>query len=145
MFSHCCCCCCSVAQHVGFFVTPWTAALQASMSFILFWSLLKSMSIESVMLSHHLILCYPLFLLPSAFSSMRVFSNESALRIRWPKYSNFSFSPSNEYSGFIPFRIEWLEPRDLQESPATPQIEIIDSSAFSLLYVQLSRPYMQKT
>ena len=129
-------------NHVWLFATPWTAALQASLSFIPSWSLLKSMSIESVMLSHHLILCYPLLLLPSASPSMRVFSSESALRIRWPKYSNFSFGPSSEYSGLIPFRIEWLEPRDLQESPATPQTEIVNSSAFSLLYVQLSRPYM---
>ena len=109
------------------------------MSFILFWSLLKSMSIESVMLSHHLILCYPLFLLPSAFSSMRVFSNESALRIRWPKYWSFSFciSPSNEHSGLISFRIDWLDLHAIQgtlESSPAPQFKSINSLAFSLLY-----------
>ena len=83
------------------FVTPWTAACQASLSFIVFWSLLKLMSIESVMSSNCVILCHPL--LPSVFASIRVFSNESALHIRWPKYWSFSFtnSPSNEYSGLI--------------------------------------------
>ena len=93
------------------FVTPWTAARQASVSFTVFWSLLKLMSIESVMSSSCLILCHPLLLLPSVFSSMRVFSNESALCIRWPKYWSFSFSisPSNEYSGLISFRIDCFD------------------------------------
>ena len=88
---------------VWFFETPWTAAHHASLSFTLSWSLLKLMSIESVMPSNHLILCHPLLLLPSIFSSIRVFSNELALHIRWPKYwsFSFSFSPSNEYSGLI--------------------------------------------
>ena len=91
--------------------TPWTAACQASLSITNSWSLLKLMSIESVMASNHLILCHPLLLLPSIFPSIRVFSNESALRIRWPKYWTFSFniSPSNEYSGLISFRMDWLD------------------------------------
>ena len=93
------------------FGTPWTAALQASLSFTVSWSLLKLMSIESVMPSNHLILCLPLLLLPSVFPSFRVFSNESALCIRLPKYWSFSFSisPSNEYSGLISFRIDWFD------------------------------------
>ena len=95
---------------VRLFVTPWTAARQASLSITNSRSLLKLMSIESVIPSNHLILCHPL-LLPSIFPSIRVFSNESALRIRWPKYWSFSFniSPSNEYSGLISFRMEWLD------------------------------------
>ena len=87
---------------------PWTAACQASLSFTISWSLLKLMSIDSVMSSNHLLLCHPLFLLPSVFPSIRVFSNESALHIRWPKYWNFSFSisPSNEYTGLISFMMD---------------------------------------
>ena len=98
-------------HHVQLFVTPWTAACQASLSFTISWSLLKLMSIESVMLPNHLILCCPLLLLPSVFPSIKVFSNELALCIRWPKYwsFNFSISPSNEYSGVISFRIDWLD------------------------------------
>ena len=94
---------------VWYFATPWTAACQASLSFTISLSLLKLMSIESVILSNHLILCHPLLLLPSIFPSTRVFSSESALLIRWPKYWSFSFSisPSNEYSGLISFRIDW--------------------------------------
>ncbi|CAI9168796.1 unnamed protein product [Rangifer tarandus platyrhynchus] len=90
--------------------TPWTAAHQASLSIINSWSLLTLMPIESVMPSNHLILCHP-FLLPSIFPSIRGFSNESALRIRWPKYWSFSFniSPSNEYSELISFRMDWLD------------------------------------
>ena len=92
---------------VQLFVTPWTAARQASLSFTISWSLLKLMSIESVMPSNHLILCHPLLLLLSIFPSVRIFSNESAVCIRLPKYWSFSFnvSPSNEYSGLISFRI----------------------------------------
>ena len=91
--------------------TPWTAAHQASLSITYSWSLLKLMSMESVMPSNHLILCCSLFLLPSVFPSIRVFSSESVLRIRWPKYWSFSFtiSPSNEYSGLISFRMDWLD------------------------------------
>ena len=98
-------------SHVQFFVTPWTAACQASPSFTISRSLLKLMTIKSMMLFNHLILCCPLLLLPSIFSSIRVFSNELALCIRWPKNWTFSFSisPSNEYSGLISFRIDWFD------------------------------------
>ena len=97
-------------SHVQLFAAPWTATRQASLSITNSWSLLKLMSIESVMPSSHLILCHPLLLLPSVFPSIRVFSNESVLHIRWPKYWSFSFSisPSNEYSGQISFRIDGL-------------------------------------
>ena len=93
---------------VWLFVTPWTAACQASLSFTISWSLLKLMSIESVMPSNHLILCCPLVVL-LIFPSIRVFSNESALHIRWPKYWSFSISPSGEYSGLISFRVDWSD------------------------------------
>ena len=95
---------------VQLFATPWTAALQASLSITNSWSSLKLMSIESVMPSNHLILCRPLLLLPSIFPSIRVFSNELVLRIRWPKYWSFSFSisPSNEHPRLISFRLDWL-------------------------------------
>ena len=98
-------------SHVWLFVTPWTAACQAFLSITNSWSLLKLMSIELVMPPNHLILCHPLLLPPSIFPSIRVFSNESTLCIRWPKYWSFSFSisPSNEYSGLISFRIDWID------------------------------------
>ena len=98
-------------SHVRLFATPWTAALQASLSITNSWSLPKLTSIESVMPSSHLILCYPLLLLPSIFPSIRVFSNESTLHIRWSKYWSFSFniSPSNEHPGLISFRTDWLD------------------------------------
>ena len=98
-------------SHVWLFESPWTAAHQASLSFTISWSLLKLMSIESVIPSNYLILCHPLFLLPSIFPSIRVFSTESAFCIKWPKYWSFSFSisPSNEYSGLISFRIDWFD------------------------------------
>ena len=98
-------------SRVRLFATSWTAAHQASMSFTISWSLLKLMSIESVMPSNHLILCCPLLLLPSIFPSNRVFSHESALCIKWPKFWSFSFSisPSSEYSGLISFRIDWFD------------------------------------
>ena len=98
-------------RYVWLFATPWTAACQTSLSITNSWSLLRLISIESVMPSNHLILCRPLLLLPSIFPSIRVFSNESALCIRWPKYWNFSFSISlsNEYSGLISFRMDWLD------------------------------------
>ena len=95
-------------SRVHLFVTPWTAARQASLSITNSQSLLKLMFIESVMLSN-LILCRPLLLRPSIFPSIRVCSNESVLQIRWPKYWSFSISPSNEYSGLISFRIDWLD------------------------------------
>ena len=95
---------------IRLFETPWTAAHQTSLSFTISWSLLKLMSTDSVMPSHYLILYCPLLLLPSTFPSIRVFSNESALCIRWPKYWSFSFriSPSNEHPGLISFRLDWL-------------------------------------
>ena len=98
-------------SHVQLFVTPWTAILQASLSITNSWSPPKPMSIESVMPSNHLILCHSLLLLPSIFPSIRVFPNESALHIRWPKYWSFSFNigPSNEYSGLVSFRMDWLD------------------------------------
>ena len=97
-------------SHVRLFASPWTAAHQASLSITNSRSLLKLMSIESVMPSSHLILCHPILLL-SVFPSIKVFSGESALRISWPKYWSFSFSisPSNEYSGLISFRMDWLD------------------------------------
>ena len=98
-------------SHVWLFVTPWTAACQASLSITSSQSLLKLMSIESVMPSNHLILCHPLLLLPSIFPSIRVFSNESVFPIRWPNCWSFSFrlSPSNVYSGLISFKIDWFD------------------------------------
>ena len=116
---------------------PWTAAHQTSLSITNSQSLLKLMSIKSLMPSNHLILCHPL-LLPSIFPSIMGFSNESVLFIRWPKYWNFSISPSNEYSGLISFRIDWLDllevPRDSQESSLTPHFKSINSSVLSFLY-----------
>ena len=96
-------------RHVRLFVTPWTAAHHACVSFSISQSLLKLMSIELVMPSKHLILCHPLLFSPSIFPSIGVFSNESALRIRWPKYWSFSISPSSKYSGLISFRMGWLD------------------------------------
>ena len=125
------------------FATPWPAACQASLSITNSQSLLKLMSIESVMPSNHLILCHPLLLLHSIFPSIRVFSNESVLPIRWPKYWSFSFSisPSNEYSGLISFRMDWLDLlavhgtlRSLQHHSS--KASILQHSAFFI--VQLS-------
>ena len=106
---------CSVVSNSA---TTWTASCQASLSITNSQSLLKLMSIELVMPSNHLLLCHPLLLLPSVFPSIRVFSNESVLCIRWPKYWSFSFSisPSNEYSGLISFRIDWLDLLAVQET-----------------------------
>ena len=103
--------CCSVAQSCPTLSNPWTAACQASLSFTITRSLLKLVSIESVMPSNHLILCHPLFLLPSIFPSIRIFSSDLAHCIRQPKYWSFSFSvnPFNEYSGLISFRIDWFD------------------------------------
>ena len=120
-------------------VTPWTAARQASLSITNSWSLLKHISIESVMPCNHLILCHPHLLLPSIFPSIRVFSSESVLCIRWPKYwsLNFSISPTSEHSGLISFRMDWLDllavGRDSKESSTTPQFKTINSSALSFL------------
>ena len=127
-------------SHVQLFVTSWTAARQASLSFTISQRLLKLMSIESVMPSNHLILCHPLPCLPSIFPSIRVFSNESSLCIGWPKYWSFIFSisPSNESSGLISFRIDWFDllavHGTLQESSPTPQFKSINSLMLSLLY-----------
>ena len=130
-------------------VTLWTAARQASLSITNSQSLLKLISIESVMPSHHLILCHPLLLPPSIFPSIRVFSNVSALHIRWPKYWSFSFSisPSNEHPGLISFSMDLVESpcssKDSQESSPTPQFrsnKLFGGSAFFM--VQLSLPYM---
>ena len=120
-------------------MTPWTAARQASLSITNSQSLLKFMSIKSVVPSNHLILCCPLLFQFSIFPSIRVFPNKSVLHIRWPKYWSFSFSisPSNEYSGLISFRIDWLDlavQGTLKSSPA-PQFESISSLVFSILCV----------
>jgi len=124
-------------SHVRLFATPRTIACQASLSITNFRSLLKLMSIESVMPSNHLILCRPLLLPPSIFASIRVFSNESGLRIRWPEYWSFSFStsPSNEYSGLISFRMDWL---DLLAVQGTLKSLLQHSSKTSILRPQLS-------
>ena len=124
---------------VRLFATSWTAARQATLSITNSQSLLKLMSIESVKPSNHLILCRPLLLLPSIFPSIRVFSSESALRIRWPKYWSFSFNiiPSNEYPKLISFRMDWLDllaVQGAQESSPTPQFKNINSSLLSFLY-----------
>ena len=131
-------------------VTPWTAAHQASLSFTNSRSLLKLMSIASVMPSNHRILCHPLLLLPSVFPSIRVFSNESVLHIRWPKYWSFSFSisPSNEYSGLISLKIDWLDLLAVQGTfkslfqYRSVKASILQHSAFFI--VQLSHPYYRK-
>ena len=125
--------------HVRLFVTPQTAACWTPLSFTLSQSLLKFMSVELVMLSSHLILCCPLLLLPSIFRSIRIFSSELTLRLRWPKYWGFRFSisPSNEYSGLISFRIDLFDLFAVQgtlKNLLQPTIESIDSLAFSLLY-----------
>ena len=126
-------------SHGRLFVTAWSAARQASPSITNSQSLFKLMSIEAVMLSNHLILCYSLFLPSSIFPSIRVFSNESVLHIRWSKYWDFSFSisPSNEYSGLISFRIDWFDLLVVQgtlKSSLAPQFESINSLALSLHY-----------
>ena len=135
-------------SRVRLFVIPWTASRQASLSITNSWSLLKLMSIESVMPSNHLILCRPLLLLPSIFPSIRVFSSESALCIRWPKYWSFSFnsSPSSEYSGLISFRIDWLDLLAVQGTlnillqHHSSKASVLQCLAFFI--VQLSHPYM---
>ena len=135
-------------SHIRLFVTPWTASCQASLSINNYRSLLKLMSIESVMPSNQLILYRPLLLLPSIFSSIRVFSSDSVLHIRWPKYWSFSFniSPSNEYSGLISFRMDWLDLLAVQGTLKSllqhhsSKSSILLCSAFFI--VQLSHPYM---
>ena len=129
-------------SHVQLFVIPWTAACQASLSFTISLSSLKLMSIESVMPSNHLNLCCPLLLLPSISPSIRVFFNESAPHIRWPKFwsFNFSISPSNEYSGFISFRTDWsdLAAQGILKSLLQHQFKSISSSTQLSLYLRLS-------
>ena len=128
------------------FATPWTTACQASLSFTISLSLLKLMSVESVMTSNHLILCSPLLLPPSIFPNIMVFSGESVLCIRWPKYWSFSISPSNEYSGLISFRIDWLHLLAVQWTLKSlhqhhdSKASILQCLAFFM--VQVSHPYM---
>ena len=137
----------SVAQSCPILWDPWTAARQASQSTIISWSLLKLTSIESVIISNHLILCHPLLRLPSIFPSSRVFSSESVLCIRWPKYwsFNFSLSPFDEYSGLFSFRIDWFD-LTIQGTLKTllqhhsSKASILQCSAFFIF--QLSHPYM---
>ena len=141
---------CSVQSlsRVQLSVTPWTAARQVSLSITSSWSLLKLMSIEQVMPSNHLTLCHPLLLPPSIFPIIRVFSNESILRIRWPKCWSFHFSisPSNEYSGLISFRMDWLDLLAVQRTLKSllqyhsSKASILWHSAFFI--VQLLHPYM---
>ena len=136
----------SVAQSDS--ATPWTTAHQASLSTTSSWSLLQLMSIESVMPSNHLIFCHPLLLPPSILPSITIFSSESALCIRWPKYWSFSFniSPSNEYSGLISFRMDWLDLLAVQGTLKSllqhhsSRASILQCSAF--LMIQISHPHM---
>ena len=135
-------------SRVSLFVTPWTTACQASLSFTISRSLLNLMYIESVMPSSHLILCHPPLLLPSIFPSIRVFSNESALHIRWPKYWRYTFiiSPSNEYSQLISFRIDWFDLLAVQRTLKSllqhhsSKASILGHSAFFM--VQFTHPYL---
>ena len=135
-------------SYVWFFVTPWTAAHQASLSITNSQSLLRLMSIESLMSSSHLILCHPLLLLPLIFPSIRVFSSESVLHIRWPKYWSFScsISPSNDHPGLISFRMDWLDLLAVQGTLKSllqhhsSKALIFQCSAFFI--VQLSHPYV---
>ena len=135
-------------SHVQLFATPWTAACQASLSITNSQSPTKPMSTEPVMPSNHLILCRPILLLPSIFPRIRVFSNESALHMRWPKYWSFSFniSPSNEHPGLISFRMDWLDLLAVQGTLKSlfqhhsPKASILLCSAFFI--AQLSHPYM---
>ena len=135
-------------SHVQFFAMPWTVAWQAFLSITNSWSLMKLMSIESVMPSNHLNLCHPILLTPSIFPSTRVFSTESVLHIRWPKYWSFSFiiSPSNEYAGLTSFRMDWLDLLAVQRTlesllqQHSSKVSIIQHWAFFI--VQLSHPYI---
>ena len=134
--------------HVQHFATPWTIACHVSLSITSSWRLLKFMSVQSVMPSNHLILCHPLLLLPSIFPSIRVFSNESVLHIRWPKYWSFNFtiSPLDDYSGLISFRMDWLDLLVVQGTLKSllqhhsSKASMLQRSAF--FTVQLSHPYM---
>ena len=133
-------------SHVWLFVTPWTASHQAPLSFTISWSLIKLILIKSVLLPNYLILCHPFLLLPSVFPSIRVFSNESALCIRWSKYWSFSISPSNEYSELISLKIDLFDLLAVQGTlksllqHRSSKVSILWHSAFFI--VQLSHPYM---
>ena len=133
-------------SHIHLFITLWTAARQSSLCITNSWSSLKLMSVESLMPSNHFILCRPLLLLPSIFPSIRVFSNESVLHIRWPKYQSFSISPSSEYSGLISFRMDWLDLLAVQGTLKSLlqhhslKGSILQCSAFCV--VQLPHPHM---
>ena len=133
-------------SRVQLFATPWTVARQTSLSITNSWSSPKLVSIQSVTPSNHLILCHPLLLPPSIFPSIRLFSIESVLRIRWPKYRSFSISPSNEYSRLISFRLDWLDLLAIQGTLKSllqhhsSKASILRRSAFFI--VQLSHPYM---
>ena len=146
MFSEHCLIVVQSLSPVRLFEIPWTAACQASLSFTISQSSLKLMSIESVMPSNHLILCHLLLLLPSIFPSIRVFPNESALHIRWPKYWSFSISPSSEYSQLISFMMDWFNPLFVQVTLKSllqhnnSKGSILRGSAFFI--VQLSYPYI---
>ena len=135
-------------SHVWLFMTSWTVACQASLFFPIPWSLLKLLSIESVMPSNHLVLCRPLLLLPLTFSSIRVFFNESAFWIRWPKYWSFSFSisPSKDYSGLISFRMDWLDLFAVQGTLKSLLQHHSSEASFLLcsdfFIFQFSHPYM---
>ena len=143
-----CAFCAQLLGCVQLFATPWTAARQAPLSITISQSLLKLMSFELVMPSNHLILCHPLLLLPSIFPSIRVYSDESVLHIRWPKCWSFSFriSPSNEYSGLISFMMDWLDLLAVQGTLKSllqhhsSKVSILQCSAFFI--VQFSHPYM---
>ena len=149
-FNICCFCSVQSLSHVWLFVTPWTAACQGFLSIANSWSLLKLTSNELVMPSNHLILCHPLLLLPSIFPSIRVFSDESVLHIRWPKYWSFSFSisPSNEHLGLISFRMDWLDLLAIQGTLKSPlqhhssKVSVLQCSTFFI--VQLSHAYMME-
>ena len=138
----------SVAQSCPTLATPWIAACQASLSITNSWNLFKLMSVESVGPSNHLILCHPLLLPPSVFPNIRVFSKESVLRIRWPKYWSFSFSisPSNDYSALISFRMDWLDLLAVQGTLKSllqhhsSKASVLQCSAFFI--IELSHPYM---
>ena len=135
-------------SHVWLFMTPWTSARQASLSITNSWGSLRFKPLESVMPSSHLILCHPLLLLPSVLPRIRVFSNESLLPIRWPKYWSFSFSisPSDEHSGLVSFRIDWFDLLAVQGTLKSLlqhhnlKVSILQCSAFFI--VQLSHPYI---
>ena len=134
-------------SHVWLFAIPWIRACQATLSSTISWSLFKFMSIASMMPSNHLILCRPLHFLLSIFLSIRIFFNKWALPIRWPKYWNFSISPSKEYSGLISFRIDWFDILDVQELSRVLQhhsyeVSILWHSAKEFFMIQPSHLYM---